>query len=53
MFHRMLLIAILIQAGCATPAASRNALPHKKEGIPVADVHVIVEPLPGPLQVTK
>lgn len=49
----MLLIAILIQSGCATPMVSRNVSVHTEEDIPLADVHLYVEPLPGPLQVTK
>jgi len=47
------LLAILIQSGCATPMVSRNASVHPKEDIPLADVHLFVEPLPGLLQATK
>ena len=51
MFNRvMLLIAVLIQSGCATPAVSRIASTRKKDNVPSADVHVFVEPLPGLLQ---
>lgn len=54
MVHRiMLLIALLIQTGCATPAVSNIASTPKNEDIPVANVDVFVEPLPGPLQATR
>lgn len=49
----LILIAILLQSGCAAPTMSRNASARKLEDIPLADVHLFVEPLPGPFQVTK
>ena len=53
MFGRLLLlIAVLIQAGCAGVAAKRTAPPPDAE-LNVADVDVFVEPLPGLFQVTN
>ena len=52
MFGRLLLlIAFLIQAGCAGVAAKRTPPPDAE--LNVADVDVFVEPRPGLFQVTN
>ena len=54
MFGRLLLlIAVLIQAGCAGGAAKRTAAPPPDAELNVADVDVFVEPLPGLFQVAN